>query len=133
MFDNINRKSLIGCGMSIGSIDELCSLGAFASGFVVTRPITYRAVSVQSRYSAGGQSQQAGVRSHSKLHRQLSAAVSEEDPQLLRQLLSNGVDPSSFAAYPDLLHCACATGNLANVALLLRYGANVNSLVPIDR
>jgi len=26
MFDNINRKSLIGCEMSIGSIDELTFL-----------------------------------------------------------------------------------------------------------
>ena len=89
---------------------------------------------MQSRSSAGALSVlSSGVRSSSKLRRQLSAAVAEGDPQLLRHLLANDADASSFVAYPDLLHCACATGNLANVALLLRYGANVNTLAQTDR
>ena len=87
----------------------------------------------QLRHSAGSQSLSTSVRSHSKLRRQLSAAVSDGDTQQLRQILSNDVDASSFVAYPDLLHCACATGNLANVALLLRYGANINNLAAMDK
>jgi len=92
-------------------------------------------VRVQARSSSGALSiLSAGARSSTnKLRRQLSSAVADGDPQLLRQLLANDVDASSFVAHPDLLHRACATGNLANVALLLRYGANVNSLAQSDR
>jgi len=78
----------------------------------------------------------AGARSSSKLRRQLSAAVVDADPQSLRHLLAAGHDvdlAASFVAYPDLLHRACAAANIANVALLLRYGASVNTLAQIDR
>ena len=88
---------------------------------------------MQFRHSAGGQSLSPGARCHSKLRRHLSAAVTVGDTEHLRQILSNDVDASSFVASPDLLHCACATGNLANVALLLRYGVNINNLAAVDK
>jgi len=107
---------------------------SLASPTLLSLPVTLLLVSVHwqsrraSRQFAGGPL----VRSHSRLRRQLSAAVTEQDPRQLRRLLTNDADPLSVGL-PDLLHCACANGNLANVALLIRHGANVDSLAQPDR
>jgi len=104
-----------------------CVSDVFQCGQPTTTMIRGDAAGVRGLAAAAAAAQS------SKLRRQLLAAIANGDPQLLRQLLANDLDASSFVAHPDLLHRACAAGNRTNVALLLRYGANVNGLAQTDR
>ena len=61
------------------------------------------------------------------LERQLSAAVEDGDSELVKEILTNAPDTIEWTDSLDLLHSACESGDLPTVAVLLRYGAGVNT------